>query len=261
MRFPLFTALILLQATAAPVPVASRDRADVRAGLDTLYAGDFARAAVHFEEMSARDTTDPAGPIFHAGAYIWWASALDSISFERRRIDSLLALALTRARTAGPAADFWLATAHGYRARERDVHGETWGAARDGKAMRDAYRRVVRADTTCVDCFLGLGVYHYGLARAPGLAKFVAKIVGLGSGDADSAFAYLHRVAAEGDLARVEGAWVLASALVRDAARAKDPAQRARLQAEARAVVEQLAVRYPANPVFRRFLDEVPPPP
>jgi hypothetical protein len=56
--------------------------------------------------------------VFEAGAYIWWAAALDSGAFERRRVDSLLALAITRARRLGPAADFWLATAHGYRARE-----------------------------------------------------------------------------------------------------------------------------------------------
>jgi hypothetical protein len=240
--------------TPGPDPAAARERPDVRAGLDTLYAGRFAAAAGLFAALGRGDSSDPAAPIFEAGAYIWWASALDSAAFERARIDSLLSLAVARARRAGAGADFWLATAHGYRARERDLHGETWGAAKDGKAMRDAYRRVLARDPACVDCLLGLGVYHYGLARAGTLARLLARVVGLGSGNADSAFAYLRRVSAEGDLARVEGAWVLAAALVRDAARAGADSEQ--LVAEAHEHVAALAARYPGNPVFRRFLAE-----
>ena len=84
----------------------SPDRGELRSGLDTLYAGEFALAAAHFERLAARDTTDPAPLVFQAGAYIWWASAKDSADFERARIDSLLALSIDRAKTLGPAADF-----------------------------------------------------------------------------------------------------------------------------------------------------------
>lgn len=234
------------------------DRVELRAGLDTLYGGDFAVAAAHFERLAARDTADPAALIFQAGAYIWWASAKDSIAFERARIDSLLALAIDRAKTLGSAADFWRATALGYRARERDLHGQSWGAAKDAKAMRDIYRRLLAADSSCVDCYLGLGVYHYGLARASALARLFAKIIGLGSGNAETGIRYMRRVAHEGDLAQVEGTWVLAAALVREAAR--DQAGRAVLEREARGYVQRLADRYPGNPVFQRFLTEVPPP-
>jgi hypothetical protein len=231
------------------------DRADLRAGLDTLYGGDFAAAASYFERLAARDTSDPAAVIFQAGAYIWWASAKDSTDFERERVDSLLGLAVARARPA-PSGAFWLATALGYRARERDLHGHSWGAAKDGKAMRDLYRRVLAADSACVDCYLGLGVYHYGLARAGALARLFAKLIGLGSGNAETGIRYMRRVAHDGDFARVEATWVLAAALVREAAR--DPAGRAVLEREARGYVERLAERYPRNPVFQRFLAEVP---
>lgn len=240
--------------SSAPPSPRARGTAALRAGLDTLYAGDFAAAARHFAELSAADTADPAPVVFQAGAYVWWAEALDSTEFERRRVDSLLALAMTRSRRVGPSADFWLATAHGYRARQRDVRGETWGAAKDGRAMRDAYRRVLRTDSACMDCYLGLGVYHYGLARAPALARFVARLAGLGTGNADSGFAMLRRASAAGDLAAVEATWVLAAALEREAARTGDPESRAAMEADARAAVTGLALRYPGNPVFRRFL-------
>ena len=224
----------------------------LRAGLDTLYGGDFERAAVYFGELAARDTSDPAPVVFQAGAYIWWAAALDSAEFELQRIDSLLALALRRA----PGNDFWRATALGYRARQREENGHSLSAAKDAKAMRDIYRRLLAADSSCADCYLGLGVYDYGLARAGALSRFFARIIGLGGGDAERGIRYMRRVAHDGDLARVEGTWVLAAALMREAAR--DSRGSAVLIDEARGYVEGLAARYPGNPVFQRFLQELP---
>ena len=121
--------------------------------------------------------------------------------------------------------------------------------------MRDAYARVVAADSACADCYLGLGVYQYGLARASALARLVAKLVGLGSGNAERGLGYMRRAAREGDLARVEASWVLAAALVREAARAPDA--RPALELEAREQVKRLSARYPGNPVFQRFLREI----
>ena len=255
----LAAAVFLLQG-----PPSLPERADLRAGLDTLYGGDFAAAVHHFAELAAGDTTDPGPVIFHAAAYIWWAAAQDSAAFEADRIDSLLGAAIRLSRRGGggggerPVQDFWLATALGYRARERVLHGHSWGAAKDAKTMRDAYRHVLARDSTCVDCYLGLGVYHYGLARASALARLVAKLIGLGSGDAETGIRYMRRVAHGGGLASVEATWVLAAALVREADR--DRAGRDVLQREARGYVESLAQRYPGNPVFRRFLTEVPEP-
>jgi hypothetical protein len=248
-------ALVVLQ---SGVGLHNRDRPELRTGLDTLYAGGFPSAAAYFAALGARDTTDPAPPIFEAGAYIWWAAALANDAYETRRIDSLLGLALTRAaaQPPGPTRDFWLATALGYRARQRDLQGHSWSAAKDGKAMSDAYRRVLRADSGCVDCYLGLGVYQYGLARASALARLVAKIVGLGSGSAELGISYLRRVSRDGDLARVEANWVLAAALEREARR--DRGGRAELEREARGYAGRLAEHYPGNPVFQRFLRELP---
>src|SRR5205814_768886 len=258
---------------ASPPPFRARRRADVpalvaiavlalqgtprpalRTGLDTLYSGDFERAATYFAALAAHEPADPAPVVFQAGAYIWWAAALDSADFALQRIDSLLGVAIARARASGAATDFWLATALGYRARQREEHGHAYSAAKDAKAMRDIYRRLLAADSSCADCYLGLGVYDYGLARAGGFARFLARVIGLGSGNAERGIRYTRRAAHDGDLARVESTWVLAAALMREAAR--DPAGRAVLQNEARGYVEGLAARYPRNPVFQRFLKE-----
>jgi len=236
-------------------PTSAPARAALRAGLDTLYGGAFARAATYFETLAQRDSADPAPLVFQAGAYIWWASALDSAAYELPRIDSLLTLAMTRAHNnPGADTDFWLATALGYRARQREENGHGFSAAKDAKVMRDIYGRLLAADSTCFDCYLGLGVYDYGLARASALSRLFARIVGLGSGDAERGIRYMRRAAHDGDLSRVESTWVLAAALMREAER--DQAGRAVLEKEARGYVETLAARYPGNPVFQRFLKE-----
>ena len=243
-------AVLVWQGALSPV-----DRHALRAGLDTLYGGDFPRAAAYFARLGATHPADPAPVVFEAGAYIWWAAARDSADFELARIDSLLGLALSRARVAQGTGDFWLATALGYRARQREENGHAFGAAKDAKTMRDIYRRLLTADSTCADCYLGLGVYEYGLARASALARLFARIIGLGAGNAERGIRYMRRVARDGDLARVEGTWVLAVALMREAAR--DPGGRPVLTQEARGYVQLLAARYPGNPLFQQFLRDV----
>ena len=245
----LLAALFVLQSPPS-------ERVELLAGLDTLYAGRFEAAARRFAELAAKDTTHPAAVIFQAGAYIWWAAAREDDDFERHRVDSLLDLAIRRAEVAGD--EFWIATAYGYRGRQRELHGGALGAAKDAKRMRDAYRRVLAADSSRVDCYLGLGLYDYGLARVGALARLFAKIIGLGSGDAERGIRYLRRAAQDGHLARVEATWVLASALAREARR--DRRGRAVLLGEARGYVLRLRERYPDNPVFLRFLERVPPP-
>jgi len=254
---PALAAIVLVLQSASPSLGPPAAVHALRVGLDTLYGGDFDRAAAYFGALAARAPADPAPVVFQAGAYIWWASALDSADFALQRIDSLLAVALARARAApGTPGDFWLATALGYRARQREEHGHGYGAAKDAKAMRDVYRRLLAADSSCADCYLGLGVYDYGLARAGAFARFFARLIGLGSGNAERGIRSMRRAAHDGDLARVESTWVLAAALTREAAR--DPAGRAVLEREARGYVEGLAARYPGNPVFQRFLRKVP---
>ncbi|HEY7193606.1 MAG TPA: hypothetical protein VH439_07685 [Gemmatimonadales bacterium] len=263
----LAVSLLLLQSVAQPLaaPVRPGPRLPgppnplraLRAGLDTLYGGDFHAAADYFAALAARESTDPAPLVFQAGAYIWWASAKDSSDFALQKIDSLLGAAMTRGRAMpSGSGDFWLATALGYRARQREEHGHGYAAAKDAKAMRDIYRRLLAADSTCIDCYLGLGVYDYGLARAGAVSRLFARLIGLGSGNAERGIHYMRRVARDGDLARVEGTWVLAAALMREAAR--DHRGSVVLVDEARGLVEALAERYPGNPVFQRFLQEVP---
>lgn len=144
---------------------------------------------------------------------------------------------------------FWLGTALGYRARQAELHGRFWRAARDAKAMQTALEQARALDSTCTDCLLGLAIYDYALARASTIARLVARIIGLRGGDAERALERLREVSEQGLLTRTEARWVYANALLRE----ND--QDGSLREEARRLVGELATQFPENPVFRRFLD------
>ena len=198
------------------------------------------------------------GPALEASALIWWATARQDDGFDEDSINVLLTEATRRAQrgVAAAATDsvraaqlFWLGTALGYRARQAELHGHYWRAARDARQMRVALDRAVALDSACVDCRLGLAIYDYALARAGVLARLVARIIGLGGGDAPGALAWMRRVSEEGTAARLEAQWLYANALLREGG--SNGARRD----EARTIVGALAERFPENPVFRRFLD------
>lgn len=163
------------------------------------------------------------------------------------RAEAALAVAPDDSARAG--LHFWLGSAYGYRARQAELQGRYWRASREAGRMRGALERALELDSSCVDCLLGLAVYEYGLARASALARLVARIIGLGGGNADRAMEMFRRVADEGVLTRTEGRWLYANALVREAERD------ASLREEALRIVAGLAEQYPENPVFRRFLN------
>lgn len=232
---------LVVQTVAAPD---TSDLRELRAGLELTYAGRFDDAVAHFAERSHQTPHDPSGPIFQANAIMWWAQARQDDGFGRDTVLALLDEAVRRAEQLAHRRAFWLATAYGYRARQHELYGHPVLAARDADRMRELFAAALGADSGCADCYLGLGLYDYGMARAPVLARFFADLLGFAAGDAERGLVRMRHAAEHGDLARTEARWVLASALRREGA-----------GEEARSIVSDLARRYPDNPVFRAFLD------
>ena len=228
---------------------------EVVAGQELLYSGRFGAAQLYFAQLAQSYPREAAGRALEAAALIWWGEARDEEDFQADSIDRLLDAAVRRARLAADSATgdsmrraalFWLGTAYGYRARQAELRGNVWKAARDAKTMRNALERALALDSTCTDCQLGLGIYEYALARAGALARLAAKLLGLGSGDATRALERLRLVSERGVLARTEARWVYANALLREGR--ADPA----LREEALRLLGALAEEFPENPVFRR---------
>jgi len=235
-------------------------------GQELIYSGRFDAARLFFSRLGDRYPQDPVGPALEASALIWSGAAQQNDAFSEDTIEALLSDATARAERAVGAAPtdsarvaglFWLGTSLGYRARQAELHGHYWRAARDARKMRTALSRALALDSSCVDCLLGLAIYDYALARAGVLARLVARIVGLGGGDAARALQWLRRVSESGSVARFEAQWVYANALLREAARESAPD--GSLREEGRRIVGALAARFPENPVFHRFLDSTAP--
>jgi len=231
--------------------------AEAASGQELIYRGHFSAAHLYFSRLAESRPRDPIGPTLAASALIWWGNARGEDTFFADSIDALLAEGAARAtaqlQEAGDdstkaAAYFWLGTAIGYRARQAELLGKWWRAAREAGRMRSALERSFALDSTRADCLLGLAVYEYGLARASALARLVARIIGLGGGDVDHAMTLFRRVLAEGDLSRTEGRWVYANVLLREGER--DPS----LREEGMRLIGQLADEFPDNPIFRRPL-------
>lgn len=230
---------------------------EIASGQDLIYRGRFSAAHLFFSRLAESRPRDPIGPTLAASALVWWGEAREEERFLVDSIDVLLADGAARAEAAlAEASDdssraalaFWLGSAYGYRARQAELQGKYWRASREAGRMRDALERALALDSSCVDCLLGLAVYEYGLARASALARLVARIIGLGGGNADRAMDMFRRVATDGILTRTEGRWLYANALLRESVRD------AALREEALRIVADLAEQYPENPVFRRFL-------
>jgi hypothetical protein len=260
---------VALGALAAAEPARAQDphparpadppsASEVLSGQELIYRGRFGAAQLYFSRLSLERPHDPVGPALAASALIWWGEARGEETFEADAIDSLLADAVSRAEESVHSAPtdsgraeayFWLGTALGYRARQAELRGRYWRAAREAKSMQGALEQARTLDSACTDCLLGLAVYDYALARASALARLVARIVGLGGGDAERALERLRLVSEQGLLARTEARWVYANVLLRESD------QDGSLREEARRMVGELSRQYPENPVFRRFLD------
>jgi hypothetical protein len=251
-------ALALLLGAAPAGAQDGPSMAELLSGQELIYRGRYGAAQLYFERLATDNSRDPASPVLAASALIWWGEARGEEEYLADTIDALLGEALARAEelAAAAASDsarsealFWMGTALGYRARQAELRGRYWRAARDARAMQSALERAVGLDSSCVDCLLGLAVYDYALARAGALARLVARIVGLGGGDVERALERMRRVSEEGLLARTEARWVYANALVResqlDASRREDAIR----------IVGELSSQFPENTVFRRWLE------
>jgi hypothetical protein len=230
------------------------------AGQDLIYHGRFSAAALYFTGLAARYPREAAPRALRASALIWDAEADGDELLHADTIDAVLGEAIARGQIqvdsapddyARSRALFWLGTAYGYRARQAELRGAAWRASRDARAMHQALERALALDSACADCLLPLGLYDYALARAGSLARLVARIIGLGSGDVTRGLERIRRAGEAGTFSRWEARWVYASMLLREA----DGPDAAARREDALRIIADLAARFPENVVFRRALE------
>ncbi|HEV3216676.1 MAG TPA: hypothetical protein VGZ27_13175 [Vicinamibacterales bacterium] len=135
---------------------------------------------------------------------------------------------------------FYLGGAYGTRVLLRDMRGDVFAAARDGKRIHDALQQAVKLDPTLQDAYFGLGLYHYYAAIAPRVARILGWLLFLPGGDRAGGLREMQQTQTQGMLLSGEADYQLHLIYLWYENRPMDALR----------LAEGLHRRYPHNPLF-----------
>ncbi|MFQ5675099.1 MAG: tetratricopeptide repeat protein [bacterium] len=221
-----------------------------RAGLDYAYNLQTDKATEIFHRLIDLEAKNPRGYVLQSINYFYrmqWqeSKALDkkfkkfssqaikvakkNLSNQETRLDALFYLGTT---------NIYLAA---YHASQNNWLRAYWY----GKDGIKNLERVIAADSTYYDAYLGLGLYHYYAAVIPKFIKSVAALLGI-EGDRSRGLQELQLAAANGTLSRAEALLFLGNIYLYT----EKETEQAMLYST------KLAELFPANPGFWSFLGE-----
>jgi tetratricopeptide (TPR) repeat protein len=242
-------AVLLLWTLTAAAAAQPALEAPAQRTLALIYNMEFDAALAAAQTVIALAPDSPAGYYYRTAAYWQWrlvardpqqrAALLTQIQDAVRRTLEV-AERLPADRTAEAA--FYLGAAYGTQARiyiAEKQYFKALGAAKKGGAY---LQRCVELAPTWHDVYLGLGVYHYYLARVPGFVRGLAQwLIGL-DGDRDRGIQELERARTQGSLAVPEATSMLARIYASSTEKQYD---------KARSLLESLVQQYPNNMDYR----------
>lgn len=213
--------------------------------IDLFYNLEFERALQAAETLASRHPGHPVGPFYRSIVYYQRFLAEEPRQpqtlelFEENSSAALKAAAELR-KEAPAQGDYYLGIAHGFRGRVLAAQRRYLRAIPEALRAVRHLEAALKLDPGIEDAYLGLGMYHYFTARIPAGAKPFAYLIGAGWGDREKGLAFLQRTAEKGGPARMEARSVLSSIY---ALEGRWP--------ESQAYLEELAARYPRNPLYR----------
>ena len=185
---------------------------------------------------------------------LWWQIQINP---EIRTLDQKLEDASAAAIAAGEAATkreprraetwFYLSGAYAPRVQLRVLRGQRLSAARDGKRIKDALERTLELDPNIADAHFGIGAYHYYADVAPAAAKMFRWLLLLPGGNRAQGLREMLEARDRGELLRGEADYQLHQLYLWYEQKPGDAVR----------LLEQLAARYPNNPLFRQRIAEV----
>ena len=220
-------------------------------GVTTLRAAYEATLDANFEEAkqvlaACQRAPRPACTVLDA-ARLSWRIQLDPNSRApddefSRRVDQAIAECEAWVAREPRSAEAWffLGGAYGARAQWRVLRVERLAAARDGKKIKESLERALALEPRLEDANVGLGLYEYYADVAPAAAKFLRWLLLLPGGDKERGLARMLRARDRGQLMRSEADYQL-HVIYLWYEKAFD---------KALALLNDLARRYPGNPLF-----------
>jgi tetratricopeptide (TPR) repeat protein len=217
--------------------------------VDFIYNMQFDAALQAAREFVATHPQHPAGYFYQAAAYWQWRLIAREVS---QRHDLLVRFQASMRRTIEVAeqyvavqpaeAAFYLGAAYGMQARMYVVEAHYLKALHAAKQGAIYLQQCIEIDPTRHDAYLGLGLYHYAVARAPALIRgLVQWLVGI-KGDRARGLQEIARARTHGILAAPEAASVLAGIYT---------SSHEQHYHQAHLLLQQLVQRYPNNFDYR----------
>jgi tetratricopeptide (TPR) repeat protein len=230
--------------------------------LDKMYAGDPQAAIALARNLQQSQPDSPLGFLLEAEAQ-WWKiycasyeiryGMVDAAKRGRRPeddayfalADKVIQLAQAQiARSDTAEMHLYAAMGHALEARLLGLRNEHRAVAHAGVAARTEFLRALELDPDMADATAGLGLYNYFVDSLSSIVKMLRFFMGIPGGDKIEGIRQMKVGIDRGVLLRVDARFYLARNL-----RTFD------LQyAEAVAVAEPLAQRYPKNPIFLLLL-------
>ena len=199
------------EATPAPDSI----RGIVQEGIRRTLAGQPAAARELWAELSARDPSEPAAPVFDAYTLFSlqvsdeYDTEFDAEIAQRAEQGIRLARARVVADDTNADAHFLLGQALFHRARLKGIRGQLLSAGSDGEEARDHFERAVALRPALVDAKLPLGMWYYYAGRLPSIIKWMSWLWFIPTGDSAEGLRFLREVYDADGLYRSDAAFML----------------------------------------------------
>ncbi len=224
---------------------------ELRGAYDAIFDADFERAG-QLVEAACPPAPNEACLVLDATRWMWRIQMDPAqTQFDAPFTTSVTkAIAATDAWTAREKSNaeawFYQGGAYGARVQFRVLRHENLAAARDGKRIKEALEQALQLNPGLDDAQFGLGLYEYYADVVPTAAKILRMLFLLPGGDRARGLMRMQRARDRGALLGDEAAYQLH---LIDLWYEHDPAG-------ALALLRQLSVRHPTNPLFWRLMGD-----
>lgn len=186
----------------------------ISTGLDAMYSMRYSDAARAFDDLIQKYPSEPVGYFFRSQIYLW--KYLFDYSEPDYRLflqtcDKAISVAEAnlKQRPSNTFAETIVGAVYGFRAMANFRAENFMKAALDGRSCYNYLSSVQKKNPAEYDAFLGLGMFHFGIAAMPSVVRSVANFAGL-KGDLDGGLAEIRTAAEKSLWAKNDAAMFLA---------------------------------------------------
>ncbi|MDW8220544.1 MAG: tetratricopeptide repeat protein [Bacteroidota bacterium] len=159
-------------------------RERVLAGIDAFYSMRYDLATSIYDELIAKYPTDPTGYFFRSQIYLW-RYLFDYSEPDYKKFIAACDKAISVAEEAiklNPDNNYArtiIGAIYGFRAIANFRAENFVKATLDGRSCYNYLSEVLKRDPKQYDAYLGMGVFHFGIAVMPSTVRFAANFAGL----------------------------------------------------------------------------------